>query len=448
MPTLMDMLQGNQQPPNTAQQILSARFQDNNNGYQPQNVQPSMSDIGQTVFQNTTGFNANPNYQAISPEQYASRQQLAQLAPQVQLSDLQSKLLQNNIMQQTGLQKANSEIGLQNAQAGYYGNALQRDLAEKAFDYQNNPQNMQAMMMANYMRSLSGQPPINQPDYQINGVAGQNGSVQGVAPVSTSTLMGPAPMTGGNPIPPSSGGIQLDGPNPNIPSQMPSQPATQGSGFNPMGAMLAKSLGLTDMQIGPNGQPMAIPGSMKIENGSVISFDQNGKPQSNIPVNPRAQGLFEQKLQNINDNLEKLHAIGGTVEEGAPFMQNKMTQVASSGMGQYALQGTDAQSLRDNIQADVKQALPLYMQAFGITPGMERAQAAQQMLQDAIGGAVGKSRQHLQSNLVNLSQTAGTGQLARQLTMPTIQDPTDPAFQQLPAGSQFKTPDGRTLVKH
>lgn len=374
-----------------------------------------------------------------SPEQQMAGRYTAQLSPYSDALTMQGKMAQT---------------GLENAQAGYYQNTLQRDLAEKAYQYANDPQMAQSRMMAQYMGNLSGMPQLQ------NGGQPPDG---GMIPDSGAALQ-LYRQQNGLPTPPIDSQMAAMGRpigtsapmNGTLPQQLQSN-AQQGGGFNPMGAMLAKSLGLTDMQIGPNGQPMPIPGSMKIENGSVISFDQNGKPQSNIPVNPRAQGLFEQKLQDMASNLEKLHKIGGTIEEDDSFLSNKATQIAASKGndwmpgGQDILQGTQAQTLRDNIQADVKQALPLYMQAFGITPGMERAQAAQQMLQDAIGGALTKSRQHTLSNLANLSQTAGTGQLAQQINtpqIPTITSPSDPAFQKLPSGSKFMTPEGQTMVKH
>lgn len=466
MPTILDQLLGNGQmdaPPNTAQQILSARFQQpqdttGGNTMMPaptfSNFQASPSDAAQAIFRNTTGFNGNPSYNPISPQQAYGENQMAVIQPYNEMmqaqgrqlqngivaqtglpmaqADLQRQLMANSIQQQTGLQGAQADIANKNAMAGYYGNALQRDIAEKQFQYANDPQMAQARMMATYMQQMNGRNPPQQQPQQI--------SVQ-----PQSTPPGPISMGGytpsavdasslapGAPTPPM-GNIPMPAPSASLPqvlqqnAQTANAPATNGSGFNPMGAMLAKSLGLTDMQIGPNGQPMPIPGSMKIENGSVISFDANGKPQSNIPVNPRAQGLFEQKLSDIYQNVEALHKINGTIEEGGGFgqyLQNKGTQIAATKGndyipgGQDILQGTQAQTIRDNINADVKQALPLYMQAFGITPGMERAQAAQQMLQDAIGGALNKSRQHTISNLKNLSQTAGTGQLAATLSQP------------------------------
>lgn len=375
------------------QQILSNR------------MQPTTQDAAQSVNQTAQSFLTPNLFQPQTPGQAMDQRFATQLAPYTQ---------------GIGLQKEVAQTGLANAQAGYYSNALQRDLAEKAFEYANDPAKAQAAMMARYMQGLSGVPQTDQ--QPSNGVVPPSGDAlqeyrqqNGMAtppidgqraamglPIGTSTI----PPVGSNQLQP---------------------PSSQGGGFNPMGAMLAKSLGLTDMQIGPNGQPMPIPGSMKVENGSVISFGPDGKPRNEIPVNPRAQGLFEQKLQDIANNVDKLHQIGGMVEEAQPnagpldlanqFRKNMGTEMAASpytGLP-LILQGTKAQTLRDNIQADVKQALPLYMQAFGITPGMERAQAAQQMLQDAIGGSLTKSREHTMSNLSNLSQTAGTGQLSQKI---------------------------------
>lgn len=408
MPSILDQLLGNgqQAAPNTAQQILSARFDPSQ--VQMPNYQPSGDDIAQSIFRNTTGFNANAGYNPQSPQQVYGQNQSAVIAPLNEMLKAQGQNLGNQIQAQTALPMAQSDMALKNAQADYYGNAQQRDIAEKAFQYANDPQMAQARGMAQYMQSLSGMGGQQQPPPQQGG---QPIDASQIPQVNASGLQPPA-------------GIQLSGSDPNAAPtpQSGTQPA-QGGGFNPMGAMLAKQLGLTDMQIGPNGQPMPIPGSMKVENGSVISFDANGKPQSNIPVNPRAQGLFEQKLQDINTNLDKLQAIGGTVDEKAGFMGNKMTQLAASSTGQDYLQGSEAQTLRDNISADVKQALPLYMQAFGITPGMERAQAAQQMLQEAIGGSLGKSVQHTKSNLINLSKTAGNGTLARALSRVNVMGP-------------------------
>jgi hypothetical protein len=373
-------------------------------------MQPGLQDASQATSQTAQSFLAPNLFKPQTADQAMAERYTNQLSPYTEglglantNAGLSAQLMKNNIQQQTGLPNAMSEIALRNAQAGYYSTALQRDLAEKQFEYQNDPARLQAAMMATYMQRLSG---IPAPNTQPSGMLPTDAiSMPGNQPLQSSMTTA-QPSANTQPL--------------SLPQAMP-----KAGGFNPMGAMLAKTLGLTDMQIGPDGQPMPIPGAMKIENGSVITIGPDGKPQSNIPVNPRAQGLFEQKLQDINEKIDKLHVIGGTVEEGGSFIHNKLTQAAASqdsslfGMipsGQSFLQGTQAQSLRDDIQADVKQALPLYMQAFGITPGMERAASAQQMLQDAIGGAVGKSRQHLKSNLINLSNTAGTGELAKSIS--------------------------------
>lgn len=432
------------------QQILSNR------------MQPSDQDTSTSIFKNA--ISAPSQY--TSPDQVMADRFKDQLAPYTQgmalanqSAELTGRNIQNNIQEQTGLptamaemqikqiaaqiqqqtglpmaqaelqarqiaaqyapQQQQADIAQKNAMAGYYGGALQRELTEKAFDYANNPANLQARMMANYMASLGGSGQPMQGGPPIQGMPAPNGGMLPSTPI-------PQQGVSQQPVVPQ---------QPVAPTQTAPQaaPVQQGNvGFNPMGALLAKQLGLTDMQIGPNGQPMPIPGAMKIEGGSVITIGPDGKPQSAIPVNPRAQGLFEDKLKDINDKLDRLHAINGTVEDTGgmgQFFDNKLTQIAASKGTQYTpggqdlLQGTEAQTLRDDIQADVKQALPLYMQAFGITPGMERAQSAQQMLLDAIGGAVGKSRQHLKSNLSNLSQTAGTGELAKNLSRVTVISP-------------------------
>lgn len=342
-----------------------------------QRLQPDLADASKSVLMSNQGG------QYVSPDQVVANRVSTQLSP---YSDA------------LGLQQKQAETGLQNAQAGYYSSALQRAIAEKKFEYENDPQMALMRGLANYM---NGPQPnnITSPSVDTTGVA---------MPPNINT-----PQQGNIP--------QRFNLNQNNTTQIP--------GFSLPGTMIGKMAGLTDMQIVPDGRgglsAMPIPGAIKMENGAVMTIGPGGKPQTEIPVNPRAQGLFEQKLQDINDKIDQLHKLNGTVEEGglANILNNKAVQLSATKSslfgfgpgGQDFLQGTPQQSLRDDIQADVKQALPLYMQAFGITPGMERAASAQQMLLDAIGGAVGKSRQHLKANLANLSQTAGTGQLYNQL---------------------------------
>lgn len=177
-----------------------------------------------------------------------------------------------------------------------------------------------------------------------------------------------------------------------------------------------------------------IPGTIeKGANGEILQTDAAGNITQQIPQNPVMRAKLESNLQKIADRFNELRKIGGTVEDitennpvaalGA-WSTNKATQLAASeGLdiggttvipgGQTLLQGTKANTLRGEIRDLIKQTTPLYMQAMGITPGMERAVAAQQMLQDALGGAVGKSRQQNMYSLGNLSAQAGTGVLAQ-----------------------------------
>lgn len=153
---------------NTAQQILSQRpivqmTQQNQqpqnqqppmNGIQPQQIQqpqpmspinPSFSDLGQSAYQTQMALLQPEIFKAATPQQVAM-QNLE--APQ----DLQAKMIANQI----AIPKAQSEANLQNAQAGYYGSALQRDISEKQFEYQNNPEMMQAAAMARLLNNASG----------------------------------------------------------------------------------------------------------------------------------------------------------------------------------------------------------------------------------------------------------------------------------------------------
>lgn len=156
--------------------------------------------------------------------------------------------------------------------------------------------------------------------------------------------------------------------------------------------------------------------------GVILSTDPaTGKTTQSIPVNPQARAKFETNIQKIAGLFDQLHKAGGSVEQGGNFLGNKVNQLAGTqgvtveGVpllpgGQTVMQGTETQAIRDEIQGLIKQTTPLYMQAMGITPGMERAASAQQMLQEALGGSVVKSRQANQYQLANLSQQAGTGE--------------------------------------
>lgn len=190
MPTLLDQLLGNadQSAPNTAQQILSARFQPNMSG-QPQgfnvpqmpmpNFQPSNSDVAQSIFRNTTGFNGSPTYSPVSPQQIAGQNQMAMIEPYNAMLQGQGEALKNNITAQTGLplaqaelqsrtianqyapQMSQADIAYKQAMAGQANDAVSRYIAERNFEYQNNPEMMQARSMAGLLNGANGQMPTN-----------------------------------------------------------------------------------------------------------------------------------------------------------------------------------------------------------------------------------------------------------------------------------------------
>lgn len=166
--------------------------------------------------------------------------------------------------------------------------------------------------------------------------------------------------------------------------------------------------------MGPNGQMVAtqIPGTViKGDNGKIQTINPDGTVTESIPQDPVARQKFEQNLQMIADKFNQLHKLGGTIESGDDTASNKFNQLKATKPGQMLMEGTDEQMVRGEIQDLIKKTVPLYMQAMGITPGMERAVAAQQMLQEALGGSVGKSRQQNQFSLSTLSKQAGTGEL-------------------------------------
>lgn len=247
----------------------SKQNQQNNSGLVQQilsnRMQPTLGDASQSTAQTAQSFLAPNLFRPQTPDQAMVERYQNQLAPYTQglnlanqsaelsghlmqnnitqqtglpmaQAQLQAEQMKNQIMQQTGMSSAQADIALKNSQAGYYSSALQRDLAEKAFDYQNNPQNIQARVMGQYLQGMSGQgQPQQAPTPQQNGFGGMS------TPVTTA-------MPQGGQIPPSS-------PQQQVQTQPQGQPA-----FNPMGAMLAKQFGLENMQIGANGQPQMIPG--------------------------------------------------------------------------------------------------------------------------------------------------------------------------------------------
>lgn len=432
------------------QQILSNR------------MQPTLDDASQSTAQTAQSFLAPHLFQPQTPDQAMAQRYQTQLAPYTQglqlanqsaeltgrnqtndiqaqtglpmaMASLQHEQMANDIMAKTGMDRATAEIALQQAQAGqagamgnYYNSALQRDLAEKLFDYQNNPQMAQAKMMAQYMGGLGG---------------GQASGAPGNLPQSMLSPNGTLPSTA---IPTMQGGSNSQ------PQVNPTQGATPPSGnigFNPMGAMLAKQLGLTDMQIGPNGQPMPIPGAMKIENGSVITIGPDGKPTSTIPQNPAARNSMEQTVDYLSGKLDELKNNGSAVDESQPWLENQFNAAMSNKYMQPMQAGNKAQTIRSEMASYVMSALPDYMQAKGITPGMERSLGGQELILKAIGIDPSNSVQANKEILRNISRVSGTGDFAKQLSRVTVISPTGQQGTIDPSELQSATQNGWKQVQ-
>lgn len=287
------------------QQILSNR------------MQPTADDASTSVFKNAISA---PN-QYISPDQVMADRYKEQLAPYTQglqlanqsaeltgrnqtndiqaqtglpmaMASLQHEQMANDIMAKTGMDRATAEIALQQAQAGqagamgnYYNTTLQRDLAEKKFDYENNPANIQARMMAQYMGGLSG------------GGQPANGNLPQMMPSPNGSL----PST---PMPQGASNQQPNG-----------QPA-----FNPMGALLAKQFGLENMQIGANGQPQMIPGVVTPGQKEIdTNFATNYQTYANAGGAKRTQNA----LDIIDQTIDKLNS--GDLDTGGLLGRVTMT---------------------------------------------------------------------------------------------------------------------------
>lgn len=205
-------------------------------------TQPGLQDASNATTQTASSFLAPNLFKPETPDQAMAQRYTNQLSPYTeglglanQNAELSGRLMQNNItsqtglpmamatlqhqnmvndiMQKTGMSAAQADIAAKNAQAGFYNSSLSRDLAEKQFEYQNNPQMQQARMMSQYLGAMSGVP------------SDQSGT---------------------------------SSPGGGLPAAMPQ--ANAQPRFNPMGAMLAKQFGMENMQLGANGQPEPIPG--------------------------------------------------------------------------------------------------------------------------------------------------------------------------------------------
>lgn len=174
---------------------------------------------------------------------------------------------------------------------------------------------------------------------------------------------------------------------------------------------------IPDSQIGyQNGKPVPV-------TGPVIAKDSNGQMVQKTLPNMEAKQKLEYQLKYLSDQFDKLKQEGGAVSADQAIPQNLENTVAGSSFklpewaggaefgGQDVARAmvTQPSITRDNIKAAIKQTTPLYMQAMGITPGMERAVGAQQMLQEALGGSTTKSYQHNKEQLARISKEAGLG---------------------------------------
>lgn len=371
---------------NYLSQVLSQQMQDrqdtqNSGGLiqqiMAQRMQPNMQDVQQTSYMRAM----NPT-QVVTPDQVMASRFSQQLSPYTQA---------------LGLQKTQSEIGLQGAQTDALNNQLSRQLALMKYQYANDPAMAQAKAMATYMASLGGQPQPNTAQPSIpstNTIQPRDASFM---PVNGQSSQLPAQRQQDN-FRQQQGGVAT---------------TPQNTGFNPMGALLAKQLGLTDMQIGPNGQPMPIPGATKIENGEVVTFGPDGVPTKVVPTNPKARQTIEDNLTFLSQKLDELKSVGAAVDEGQTTAQNLTNKALSLPVAQPFQAGTKAQSIRNEMASYIMQSMPDYMAAKGITPGMERSLGGQEMILKAVGIDPGNSVQASKASLANLSKIAGTGEYAK-----------------------------------
>lgn len=413
-----------QQAPQTmglVQDILSQRFQ------------PQGQDIAQSIFMNGTGLGTNGGI--TTPQ----TQTVNRLAPVMDIAKTLGTLNQSSLE----IAKLNELMRHDKATEGNSPFAQPLTIGPMANNGQTQPfqdgsnQNIPTIMQGNAAPQQNNTAPMSIPQRM------QTNANNGVAPADW------------NGSPPAANSVSLD-----TIANMVSSPQTQGntpqSGFMPIFKGNEVLPGAPAGQVwinGPNGglQARIAPGAVeKGANGEILNQDSQGNITQQIPPNPLMKQKFEQNITKIAGLFDELNKAGGSVEAGGSPIGNKLNQLAGTkGFdigghtiipgGQTLMEGTDTQKIRGEIQDLIKQTTPLYMQAMGITPGMERAVSAQQMLMDALGGNVGKSRQENLYSIANLSQQAGTGQFAK-----------DYAAQNQGGGNQQQgrvniiTPDGKT----
>lgn len=283
------------------------------------------------------------------------------------------------------------------------------------------------------------------------------------SPAATPGLPAPAPAMTGPPVPPGNGGaspigmgagpsgtpitpavvaaqngVQLGNPIATVanmdgspagqgPSALPVDNVTPPSGLggtpaaaaNPTGAALGGSSGLGP-QVGVT-PSAAQKGAQDAANSGLKTYADAQATNQAMAQNTPAKQKLDSHFQRISDLYDQLHKLGSTIEEGGNPVNNIYNTLSNSSVdvpftdaqmgGQpiARMVGTPSQTVRDNIAAEIKQTLPVYMSALGITPGMERAQASQEMLLKALGGNINNSYQHNKANIANLSREVGMG---------------------------------------
>lgn len=367
-----------QQAPQTlglVQDILSQRFQ------------PQPQDIAQSIFMNGTGLGTNGGVT------YPEAQSVNRLMPVMDIAKTLGTLNQS----QLEIAKLNEMMRHDRATEGANPFAQPLTVGPGGMPTQSIPQTMQNAAPQQQNTSIPA---------TMNRAADifQGGSPDLPMPPVQATPMGSGPP---NMSPAQAGALPGNQPpQPFMPvfkgnEVLPGAPPGYVWTANPAGGVMA--------DIPPGA-------AIKGEGNELITKDAKGNFVQSIPQNPQAKAKFELNIQQIFKKFDELKAAGGSVEEGGGIIDNKINQaIADIPGGQTLVQGSKAQTIRDEIQSLIKQTTPLYMQAMGITPGMERAVSAQQMLQAALGGALGKTRQENMYSLGNLSRQAGTGDLAQKL---------------------------------
>ena len=197
----------------------------------------------------------------------------------------------------------------------------------------------------------------------------------------------------------------------------------------PMGATLEPG-----MMWDPNnpGHAIAIPGAfVKGANGEILTVGSNGVVTQSVPKSPEARGVIESNINKMSGLLDELDKEGGSVSENKTWAQNQLNKALSTEAGQGIMQGSKEQTIKNSLQSIITQSMPIYMQAMGLTPGMERSAEGQKMILDAMGVDPQKSIEANKAALANLSLTAGVGKYAEKngsylskMTQPQVAQPS------------------------